>query len=377
MTDRRLPPKIIAKKKQNRIAFWGILFAFVSALAGFFFLYFLDVGGSLFEKKPPSLSEPTEIESEQEAWEESIYTMEDIDKFEEDVIADQTVEDSDIVRIFKQQEKASASPLKAQKPKWLKNAAPWPYKLNRPMVAIVINDVSQSKRQEWRQLKKYNIPLTYTIAGDDKNYRKLAKAAKKKGREVVAHIPMEPLYPEKLPKSMRKKKWLKTTDSRQKMKKYLEGLLKKTPYVIGISNQMGSAFTSHKESIQALLEILKGKGYIFLDSMTTKDSQALNVAKDITAPYLRRHLSFTFKDKKGDIKAVANRVLANNQYLVLFVNPEATALKQTLDWVKEKQKEGVVFVPLTAIMRRSMVQQKLPLNIDQKSKVFLRSPGLV
>jgi polysaccharide deacetylase 2 family uncharacterized protein YibQ len=188
---------------------------------------------------------------------------------------------------------------------------------------------------------------------------------------------MEPLYPEKLPKNLQKKHWLKKEDSEQKITKYLDHILKLTPYVIGVSNQMGSAFTSTKKSMTTFLKILKDKGYIFLDSMTTKDSQALTVARDMTAPYLRRHLSFSFKDKKTDIRSVANHILENNQYLVLFVNSEADALKKTLEWIQQKQKEGVVFVPLTAIMRRYMVQQKLPLNIDRKSKVFLRSPGLV
>ncbi len=377
MTDRRLPSKIIAKTKQNRLAFWVIIIAFILAITGFCLLYFLDIKSGADKKNTGSISTTEDVESEGIDWEDSIYTMENIDKFEEDVIADQSVEDSDIVRIFKQQEKTANAPLNSQRPVWLKNAAPWLYKLNQPMVAIVVNDISQVKKAEWRQLKKYNIPLTYTIAADNKNYENLSKIAKKKGREIIAHIPMEPLYPEKLPKSLGNKKWLKTQDSKQKILNYIEKVLKATPYVIGISNQMGSAFTSNTKSITLLLEILKDKGYIFLDSMTTKDSQALNVAKDITAPYLRRHLSFTFKDKKVDIKAIADRIIENNQYLVLFVNPEIGALKETLKWVKEKQAEGVIFVPLTAIMRRSMVQQKLPLNIDQKSKVFLRSPGLV
>jgi|GEM_PF-5740364 len=377
MTDRRLPSKIIAKTKQNRIIFWVIIVAFILAITGFYLLYFSGIKNGGGKKNIVSISTPKDAQSEEIDWEDSIYTMENIDKFEEDVIADQSVEDSDIVRIFKQQENATKAPLNTQRPAWLKNAAPWPYKLNQPMVAIVVNDVSQAKKAEWRHLKKYNIPLTYTIAVDNKNYQKLSKLAKKKGREIIAHIPMEPLYPEKLPKSLGNKKWLKAQDSKQKILNYIEKVLGATPYVIGISNQMGSAFTSNKKPITLLLEILKDKGYIFLDSMTTKDSQALNMAKDITAPYLRRHLSFTFKDKKVDIKAIADRIIENNQYLVLFVNPEIGALKETLKWVQEKQAEGVIFVPLTAIMRRSMLQQKLPLNIDQKSKVFLRSPGLV
>tara|TARA_R110002050_G_scaffold44262_2_gene105542 strand:- start:1481 stop:2605 length:1125 start_codon:yes stop_codon:yes gene_type:complete len=374
MTDRRLPAKITEKNKQNKFVLWVILIALVSTLIVFLLPSLKDNPKVIH----PSVNADVLTEENGSAYgDDAIYDLENIDDLKEDVIAAQAFDDSELVQIFKQQETTSKSFVQVQQPKWLKNAVSWPYRLNKPMVAIVINDVNKAKQGEWQDLKNYDIPLTYTISTDDKNYQKLAKLANKNGREVVAHIPMEPLYPSKLPKVMKGKKWLKANDSEKAINDYVQNVLRKTPYVIGVSNQMGSAFTSNQESIKKLLAILKKKGYIFLDSMTTKDSKALDVARELKSPYLRRHLSFTFKDKKTDIKEVASRVLEKNKYLIVFVSPETKALKETLTWIKEKQTEGVEFVPLTAIMRRSIVQQKLPLNIDKKSKVFLRSPGLV
>jgi polysaccharide deacetylase 2 family uncharacterized protein YibQ len=369
MTDRRLPHKIIAKKKQARVVLWGTVLAFVSTVLGFFLVYFIE--------DKPYTSNTIAVAKVTEAWDDPVYDLESTEEIKEDVIADQAVEESELVRIFKRQENSSEGISKTESPTWLKNSVAWPYKLNQPMVALVINDAGKLKRDHWQFIKKLDIPLTYTISVDDKNYQKLASLANKKGREVISHIPMEPLFPSKLPKALKGKKWMAVHSNKQKIEQHVEELIKKTPYVIGFGNQMGSAFTSNKQAMKRLLEILKEKGYIFLDSMTTKESKALEVARELKAPYLRRQLSFSFKDRNIDIKSVANRILKNNKYLVLFVNPDKKALQETMLWVQEKQDEGVVFVPLTAIMRRSIVQQKLPLSIDKKSKVFLRPPGLV
>ena len=117
MTDRRLPSKIIAKKKHSRVIFWGIVIAFISAVSGFLLIYFLDVGKGILNNPDFIASDNAEVENKDPSWEESVYN------FEEDVIADQAVEHSDLVQIFKEQERSAKSPVK-QEPKWLKNAAP-------------------------------------------------------------------------------------------------------------------------------------------------------------------------------------------------------------------------------------------------------------
>ena len=125
MTDRRLPSKIIAKKKHSRVIFWGILIAFISAVSGFLLIYFLDEGKDILNDSNFIASDNTEVENKDPSWEESVYNFEDMDKFEEDVIADQAVENSELVQIFKEQERSAKSPVKKE-PKWLKNAAPRP-----------------------------------------------------------------------------------------------------------------------------------------------------------------------------------------------------------------------------------------------------------
>ena len=68
--------------------------------------------------------------------------------------------------------------------------------------------------------------------------------------------------------------------------------LKTVPYHVGVNNHMGSLGTTNVELMKIVLGELKTRGLFFLDSQTTTDSVAYEVAVQLGVPALKRDVFF-------------------------------------------------------------------------------------
>jgi hypothetical protein len=67
--------------------------------------------------------------------------------------------------------------------------------------------------------------------------------------------------------------------SEEEIRAIVEDDLSKLPYVKGVNNHMGSKITQDAAVMRPILELLKGKNLYFLDSRTTSDSIAYDLAR--------------------------------------------------------------------------------------------------
>jgi len=143
-------------------------------------------------------------------------------------------------------------------------------------VAIIIDDMGNSLEavQEICDLKK---PITISVLPLSLYAVETAQLAHENGLEVMLHLPGESLnYQEGIDDS---NGMIRSGMSEEEIRAIVEDDLSKLPYVKGVNNHMGSKITQDAAVMRPILELLKGKNLYFLDSRTTSDSIAYDLAR--------------------------------------------------------------------------------------------------
>ncbi len=121
-------------------------------------------------------------------------------------------------------------------------------------------------------------------------------------REIMLHLPMQPQgYPEVNPGLLP----LLVGMGRPEIGQRLDAALSVLPDVTGVNNHMGSAATSDKSTMRALMAELKDRNLFFVDSMTSPRSVAYAEAVRAGVPAARNRI-FLYYDDENEAAILAN-----------------------------------------------------------------------
>lgn len=175
---------------------------------------------------------------------------------------------------------------------------------SEPAISIIIDDMGNQHTLDQRVI---DLPgkVTCSFLPHATFTKKLAVQAKRKHKEVMVHMPMQPENTEKLPP------YSLTVDmTRAEFRKDLFSAIASVPYVEGINNHMGSLLTRHPGSMQWLMEALKDrKGLFFVDSRTTVRTVAEEVARENSVPAIRRNVFLDDTQNRAEIRRQFKRLL--------------------------------------------------------------------
>ena len=150
-----------------------------------------------------------------------------------------------------------------------------PHRLLYPKISIIIDDLGYNSSLA-NAFIELDLPLTFSVLPFTPNTRLIAQKARKEGREIMLHLPMEPIsYPAINPGDG----VLMVSMDREMILKTLNRDLAQVPFVAGVNNHMGSRFTEIEEKMMIVLTELKRRGLYFIDSRTSGGSVAFKVAK--------------------------------------------------------------------------------------------------
>lgn len=156
----------------------------------------------------------------------------------------------------------------------------------RPKIAIIIDDLGHTWGAGARAIHLPG-PVAYSILPYTRFSTRLATLARKYGKEVLLHMPMEPedhRHPES-PGTLRHDM------SRDQFMLTLRAGLEAVPHVIGINNHMGSLLTQQPLAMTWLMEELQRDGRLFfVDSRTTPASVATRLARSHGLAHLPRNV---------------------------------------------------------------------------------------
>ena len=130
----------------------------------------------------------------------------------------------------------------------------------------------------------------------------VAREAKRKGREILLHLPMEP---KKYPAVKPGPGALLLSMDEEEIRRVLDRDLKEIPEARGVSNHMGSSFTEDRNKMLIVLTELKKRNLYFMDSRTSENTVGFSLAKEIGLLAAKRSV---FLDNDPEPKAIRMQI---------------------------------------------------------------------
>jgi hypothetical protein len=154
----------------------------------------------------------------------------------------------------------------------------------QPRIAIIIDDLGYQRSLGERAISLPG-PLAFAVLPGTPNGVYLADRAYSNGKEVLLHLPLQAASPPRNPEPGN----LLLDMSYGQFRQALAANLDAVPHISGINTHRGSLLTRHPGHMRWLMdEILERGNLYFIDSYTTADSIALQVARERGIPSVRR-----------------------------------------------------------------------------------------
>ena len=232
---------------------------------------------------------------------------------------------------------------------WQQNAVTPANEPQAPMIAIVLDDMGVNRKGTERALK-LPAPITLSFLPYAQGVAGFVKTARASGHEILVHVPMEPKGPaDPGPHALR------VGQSADEIRANLIWDLGRFEGYVGVNNHMGSKFTADAEAMRPVMEELKTRGLIFLDSRTGPDTQAASTARAVGVPVLSRDVFLDNDDEGAKVEAQFSRLeklARKNGAAIAIGHPHTETLAILEKWIPEAKARGFTLVPLTAIMKR-------------------------
>ncbi len=165
-------------------------------------------------------------------------------------------------------------------------------------VAIIIDDLGNHMRGT-EEMLQMPFPITLAVMPFMETTRADAEKAHAYGKDVIIHLPMEPVKG--------KKSWLgpnpithDLSDDEIRRRVYLA--IDDVPYAVGMNNHMGSKILGDKRIMQIVLEICKERGLFFIDSKTGSDSVVATLTGQLEMAFIRNEMFFDDVNSQGYIE---------------------------------------------------------------------------
>jgi polysaccharide deacetylase 2 family uncharacterized protein YibQ len=220
----------------------------------------------------------------------------------------------------------------------------------RPSVAIVIDDLGWDLAAA-QMLLDIDTPLSFAILPEAPYRIQIAQEDRRRGRDVLLHLPMESygsshisLGPYGLHSTMKSKE----------LTARVEAALQALPLASGVNNHMGSRLTENRATMQTVLQSMKRHQLFFLDSRTSKDSLAYQVAQELGVPAARRQVFLDNEAEPGKITQQLQRLitLAQQQGNAIAIGHPYPATVQVLQHhLPGLRRAGIEIVPISRLVR--------------------------
>ncbi|MCG8511343.1 MAG: divergent polysaccharide deacetylase family protein, partial [Rhodospirillales bacterium] len=250
------------------------------------------------------------------------------------------------------QSAAATGPPEGQPETWRQYALAVPDPGEKPMIAIVIDDMGMDRKRSARAAGLPG-PLTLSFLAYAEDLPGQGAKARAGGHELMLHVSMEPSSKTVDPGP----NVLLIGDPPDEIRRRLVWGLERFDGFVGINNHMGSKFTEYRAGMDVVMAELKARGLLFLDSRTTPRSVGALAARAAGVPMVQRNV---FLDNVNEVAAVkarlaeTERVARRTGAAIAIGHPRDATLRALAEWVPTLAERGFVLVPLSAIVRAAI-----------------------
>lgn len=218
-------------------------------------------------------------------------------------------------------------------------------------IALIIDDLGYDLAVA-REIIDLRVPVALAILPHCPYSRDVALLAGEGNREILLHLPMEPLdYPQTDPGEGA----LLCSMTAEEVSRQLETNMEAVPGAVGANNHMGSFFMEDEERLEIVFRRLKGKGLFFVDSLTTGNSKGRETARRVGLPFAVRDVFIDNGNSREGTREVFERLLERRsswKELVLIGHPYRTTVDLLMEMIPKLEKAGIRFVPLSSVVKR-------------------------
>jgi polysaccharide deacetylase 2 family uncharacterized protein YibQ len=229
-----------------------------------------------------------------------------------------------------------------------------------PQLAVIIDDLGYEMKAGQRVVNLPG-PVACAILPLTPGAKRLAEAARANGKEVLLHLPLQaqgqvgPVEPGGLLLDM----------SRSQFADTFAADIDAVPHAIGINSHRGSMLTRHPGHMGWLMEEISARGDLFfVDSYTTAESVALQLAQEAGIPATRRDV-FLDPDRSPDTLvrefARLKKLARENGFAVGIGHPYPATLdflEQELPGLGEEGFELISISRMIALRNETAAEQK-------------------
>ena len=219
-------------------------------------------------------------------------------------------------------------------------------------LAVIIDDFGYNGAGTAEMLA-LDIPFTAAVLPFSSHTAENAAQAKAAGKEVIIHMPMESLTG--------KPEWVGNGAvcrgmTAAEVRQCMEAAYCAVPQAAGVNNHMGSAVMEDANTLGCVLDVVREKGGVFVDSVTTAESKCGTLAGEKGVPLLERDVFLDSTTEKSVVeerlREAANIAKAKGSAVAIgHVGPEGGVLTAQVlaEMAPELEKEGIRFVTVSEL----------------------------
>ena len=216
-----------------------------------------------------------------------------------------------------------------------------------PRVAILVTGLGHRDGPSSDVLKGLPAPVSVAYGAYGRSLQDAVSEVRADGHEVLLQVPLEP---ENYPTVDPGPHTLLTTLPPQDNIKRLQWLMSRYTGYVGVTNHMGGKFQTTAESLQPVLEEVKRRGLLYVDSESVPNSAAGNIAGTIGLDFSVANVQLDAGDTAQQLTKLEQ--LAKERGAAIGVARASPAtVKQLSDWAEKLEGKGIVLVPVSAAVR--------------------------
>ena len=222
----------------------------------------------------------------------------------------------------------------------------------RPRIAIVITNLGISATSTQSAIQELPGAVTLAFAPYARRLEEWINASRAAGHEVIITLPMEPLdYPRSDPGPY----GLLTTLNAEQNLRRLEWVLSRFTGYVGVTNFLGSRFTTDAQALRPVLVELKRRGLLFVDGRDNPLSVAPRLATEVGLP---RAVNDIFLDQQANRITIdaqleeIEQIARANGAAVAFGQPFPVTIARLKRWIRTLNERGLVLAPVSAVAGR-------------------------
>jgi len=218
-----------------------------------------------------------------------------------------------------------------------------------PKVAFIIDDLGY-EIEVAKKIMELEFPIALSILPFLQYSEFIAEEGRKNNQEIMLHLPMEPNNSDADPGPGVIKSYMSEEEIRQSVRDCILNF----PYIIGTNNHMGSKITEDREIMEIILEEIREYNLFFIDSITTDDSIAYEVAQEME---IKSAVRSVFLDNENDMEYIKGQMLEVRE--TALIEGEVIAIGHSRintfyvlkRMVPELIKAGIEIVPVSELVK--------------------------